>query len=338
MMNKEKRMTVNERVDFAGETRRRVSRWISGLVLACGVIAAPFAQASDLKVGQFKLGKDDLVMRGDGKCTTCHDMTDKYGEHILAIQHTKHAVAADGRTPSCQSCHGESEDHMKKRVGEGKDARRMSPDVVFGAKSKVAAKEQNARCLNCHESRPHIAWRGSTHDNQNVSCVSCHTLHTAKDKVMDKKTQPEVCYECHKDRRIDMLKPSAHPVKSGKMACSSCHNPHGGNGVKNLIKPTINETCWTCHAEKRGPFLWEHAPVRDNCVNCHDPHGSIHGTLLKMRNPWLCQQCHSHNAHPSGVYSGTNYISAQQVRAKGCINCHSQIHGSNHPSGPRFTR
>ena len=141
-----------------------------------------------------------------------------------------------------------------------------------------------------------------------------------------------------------MLRPSTHPIREGKMSCSGCHNPHGSNGPKLLTKNTVNETCYTCHAEKRGPFLWEHAPAREDCTNCHKPHGSVNASLLKQRVPWLCQQCHLTAFHPSTAYSGTGLpgatlpSGAQQLLGKGCTNCHSEVHGSNHPSGVRKTR
>jgi predicted CXXCH cytochrome family protein len=53
-----------------------------------------------------------------------------------------------------------------------------------------------------------------------------------------------------------------------------------------LLEATVNDTCYQCHAEKRGPFLWEHAPVREDCTNCHSPHGSTQPSLLKARTPW----------------------------------------------------
>jgi DmsE family decaheme c-type cytochrome len=108
-----------------------------------------------------------------------------------------------------------------------------------------------------------------------------------------------------------------------------------------LTRNTVNETCYDCHAEKRGPFLWEHAPVREDCTNCHTPHGSNYENLLTARQPWMCQQCHAANFHPSGIYSGTGIPpdgADQRMLGKQCLNCHSQIHGSNHPSGIRLTR
>ena len=74
----------------------------------------------------------------------------------------------------------------------------------------------------------------------------------------------------------------AIPMLEGKMSCSSCHNPHGSITPALLKEPSLNDTCFTCHAEKRGPFLWEHAPVVESCTNCHDPHGSNHDKMLKL--------------------------------------------------------
>ena len=88
----------------------------------------------------------------------------------------------------------------------------------------------------------------------------------------------------------------------------------------------------------------EHAPVVDNCANCHVPHGSSQPRMLKVRSPMLCQQCHSEGFHPSTLYNGEhlppNVLSngSSRILAKGCMNCHPAIHGTNHPSGPRLTR
>ena len=108
-----------------------------------------------------------------------------------------------------------------------------------------------------------------------------------------------------------------------------------------LARQTLNDTCFACHAEKRGPYLWEHAPVAEDCGNCHDPHGSNHPGMLSLRGPMLCQGCHSQAGHPSvaadssGLPEGTpsGYLLGQN-----CMNCHNAVHGSNHPSGSRLMR
>jgi DmsE family decaheme c-type cytochrome len=220
---------------------------------------------------------------------------------------------------------------------------RPVPDVVFGAKHASAPDTQNDSCLACHKSGLRMHWAGSEHQMRDLTCSNCHQTHAPRDPVLTKVTQPDVCYACHKTQRAQMHRISTHPILAGKVACADCHNPHGSTGPKLLVKNSVNETCYTCHAEKRGPFLWEHAPVREDCTNCHKPHGSNQVALLKARVPWLCQQCHLAPQHPSSAYSGTGLpgtppSGAQQMLGKGCLNCHSQVHGSNHPSGPRKTR
>ena len=108
-----------------------------------------------------------------------------------------------------------------------------------------------------------------------------------------------------------------------------------------LAKQSLNQTCYSCHAEKRGPVLWEHAPVSEDCSLCHAPHGSVHMALLKKPAPLLCQQCHSPAGHPSVAYTAQGLPSGTPsgfLLAGSCANCHTQVHGSNHPSGARLMR
>ncbi len=291
----------------------------------------------------------DRSLTGDQECTMCHN--ENWNPPVLTIYQTRHGVKADERTPGCQSCHGESAQHKS-------EPDKNPPDIVFGAKSKhlSAVEARNSACLTCHESRvlPRTNWSGSQHETRGVACTDCHELHTPTQRVFNKLTQPQVCFACHKSQRAQMLRFSRHPILAGKVSCSDCHNPHGSNGPTLLVKASVNETCYTCHAEKRGPFLWEHSPVADDCTNCHTPHGSNLTALLKMRPPMLCQNCHSGD-HGKNLYSGANLpggavttvngqlpLTSQsppvQGNARSCVSCHSQIHGSNHPAGAKFQR
>ena len=124
--------------------------------------------------------------------------------------------------------------------------------------------------------------------------------------------------------------------------CSDCHTPHGTTAQKQLVRATINETCFECHAEKRGPMLWEHEPVTEDCSLCHAPHGSTNTGMLKLRGPILCQSCHSQQGHPSFAYGPQGLPGgsspATALALGNCTNCHTQVHGSNHPSGSSLTR
>jgi DmsE family decaheme c-type cytochrome len=300
-------------------------------------IVAPVAGKVADKTAADALDKDSV-------CTRCHDQSES--KPVLSIAQTAHGNKADSRTPSCQSCHGESEKHLSSKS--------VAPDVIFGSKkgsfSPNESKVQNTACLTCHDkdqNRTH--WQGGAHQAADVSCSSCHVSHSAHDKVRDKQTQPEVCFTCHKDQRAQIKKFSHHPIGEGKVGCSDCHNPHGSAGPKMLVKNTVTETCYTCHAEKRGPFLWEHQPVTEDCTNCHTPHGSNITPLLKSRAPFLCQECHdgTHNSKAptaqdaAGIQGGLTGKPANpstSYTGRACLNCHSMVHGSNDPAGALLHR
>lgn len=285
----------------------------------------------------------DMVLRGDAVCTKCHDETEAYP--VLSIGRTKHGTVADARAPTCTSCHGESLTHVTKPA-DATD--RPKPDHMFGKKSSTPVEQRNAACLNCHEGGDRMLWAGSAHHTRDVDCTSCHQIHTQHDKVRDRVQQAEVCFDCHKEQRAQVNKPSHHPVLEGKVMCSDCHNPHGSAGPKLMKRDTVNDTCFQCHTEKRGPFLWSHQPVTENCSHCHNPHGTTVANLLKWRPPFLCNQCHegggSHASNIPGLTGGAPGSNASGIGitlARSCMNCHTNIHGSNNPvnnSGSRSFR
>jgi len=281
----------------------------------------------------------------------CHNK-----EPITLILQTPHAVKGDARTPfaqhQCETCHGPSPEHIAE---SGKPV-----TIVFKGKLASPVADRNAKCLSCHSSGLRMHWSGSQHETRGVACNDCHQIHATDQPVLRKATQAEVCFACHKEQRAQTRRISSHPLavtslaSTAKMACSDCHNPHGSTGPRMLVKNSVNETCYQCHAEKRGPFLWEHAPVTDDCTNCHTPHGSSNAPLLKARTPWLCQECHSGD-HGAQINSGANLAGGAvtttngqqlpgaatpriQAGARACLNCHVLVHGSNHPAGAKFQR
>jgi DmsE family decaheme c-type cytochrome len=174
-----------------------------------------------------------------------------------------------------------------------------------------------------------------------MACNDCHKAHVKKDPVMDHRLQAEKCLSCHKKQQAKLNLPSYHPIKEGKTACSDCHNPHGTGTIADLDNVTLNELCLSCHTEKRGPFLFEHAPVAEDCSECHEAHGSAHPSLLISRPPFLCQRCHMSAFHPSTLTDGSGLARGtpnSRLLGESCLNCHGSIHGSNHPSGDRLTR
>jgi len=301
--------------------KSRMGLMLAALVLGVAVGTPALAQS------EMKKKRPDLVLTGDAKCTRCHDETEDYP--VLSIGKTKHGTRADKRTPTCTNCHGESETHANKPA----DAiERPAPDRAFSKGAKTPMEERSATCLTCHQGGDRTHFESSIHYNRDTACTSCHKVHTGHDKVRDKQTQPEVCFTCHKEQRSQINRPVHHPIREGKMSCSDCHNVHGGN-PKQLKYSSVNEVCYTCHMEKRGPFLHNHQPVTENCAICHQPHGTVIASLLKQRPPYLCQECHSHTSHPGqvpGIPTGpATSTSFMGTIARGCPNCHVNIHGGN---------
>ncbi len=257
-------------------------------------------------------------------CMGCHAaLAETFGYTLMGRLQKK------GTSLECETCHGPGSAHVKAGGGRG-----VGGIISFRANDPSrTAEENNAVCLGCHERGARAYWNGSVHEERGLACTNCHTIMKAVSAQKQLKTafQPDTCFQCHKDRRAQMFRSSHMPMREGKVVCTDCHNPHGTTTESLLKKDSINDVCYTCHAEKRGPFLFEHAPVRESCLNCHDPHGSINEFSLKMARPRLCYECHTIGHTQAGLNS-------QFSMGRACQNCHTMIHGSNSPAGAVFQR
>ena len=268
-------------------------------------------------------------------CKTCHEKAVN-----PTFEHGKHAKLEQ----SCATCHSGIPEHL------------ASADAPTPTLKTKSAKELNALCLTCHEKANQASFLSSMHARRNVACTSCHSVHSSKSEkaLLKTKLDADTCYTCHQRQRALSMRTSHHPVREGKIACSSCHNPHEGARPMMIKADSTNELCYTCHAEKRGPFLFEHAPVKENCVSCHEPHGSNHSRLLAQKAPNLCWNCHlTGSGHfgsgdnfstekgvpvaPPGAPSGYPTVNSRFIE-RACRTCHVKIHGTNHPSGAFFVR
>ena len=282
--------------------------------------------------------------KGADTCLGCHDEeADTPTFTTAAIFKTRHAHRGNKLSPfgagglQCEACHGPGGRHAVKGSNKKQTINSLKPS------SFLTVAQRNAPCLDCHENRSRTGWHASAHERGALACTDCHKLHAERDAVMTKADQPEVCFTCHKKQRADFQKASTHPVRYGVMVCGDCHSPHGSPANAMLIKPTLNQTCYACHAEKRGPMLWEHAPVSEDCSLCHSAHGSVRAALLTKSPPLLCQQCHSQSGHPSAARTAAALPGGGAggqifLLAGSCTNCHSQVHGSNHPAGAKLMR
>lgn len=286
----------------------------------------PWAQTSQAAPQSPSAAQATFV--GQDTCLMCHD------DMRAGYFDSPHHRASDPRTPAaqqgCESCHGAGSLHVEDPMS--------NPVKVL---SRLPAGEVNATCTSCHNRSDHVLWEGSAHESRDLSCTSCHSVHNYASPAFQLKeeTQTELCASCHQDKGAKIDRSGHMPVREGKLECSTCHNPHGATNTSLLrIGNSVGELCTSCHADKRGPFLWEHGPVRDGCTTCHDPHGSSNERMLVAKPPILCQRCHVFTRHPSTIYDSGLIQTSARVYARSCVTCHSAIHGSNHPSGQRFIR
>ena len=308
-------------------------RLLPGFAGLCLVLLAPLQHAT---------GQEDVTAaysrKGADTCLSCHE-----DAVTLALFRTKHAVPGDARGPfghdqlQCEACHGPGDAHS----GRVRRNQARPPVITFAADDPTPVETRNGMCLECHDNDVGFGWHSGAHPVDEVACSSCHSSHAARDPVLATATQPQVCFDCHQQVRTETQKAFAHPITQGKMDCSNCHNQHGDTAATGFTQLTSIDTCHECHADTRGPHLWEHAPATEDCGLCHAPHGSNQPGMLTQRAPLLCQSCHSQRGHPSVAFDTSGQADAvpsQFLLGQSCLNCHSQVHGSNHPSGSKLMR
>jgi DmsE family decaheme c-type cytochrome len=234
----------------------------------------------------------------------------------------------DGAATGCAACHG---------AAVAAHAESGEPEGVHRFGDDEAA--DTAVCLSCHATRGAAEWHASAHAGE-AGCTTCHTAHGP--------SAPEAkCAGCHAEVQAATFAPSHHPIREGKMSCASCHDVHAANAGALRTAERANDLCLTCHSAQQGPFIFQHDPVEEDCMICHQPHGSVANNLLVANEPFLCLQCHEFHFHTGFrtyeqeggvVVGGKTYPNLQgahgyqQAFGTKCTQCHTHVHGSDLPS------
>jgi DmsE family decaheme c-type cytochrome len=287
---------------------------LGAAMLCVPLLAAPAPGGKAAKTQTAGAAPATATFVGAETCANCHEAVAK---GFATNPHTKMALMHGDKGVTCENCHGAGSAHVD---GGGDVTKIFDP-------AKATAQEVNAKCLSCHAGT-HPNFLRSPHAKANVSCISCHSVHAATvPEHLLKASQPTLCYQCHTDVKPSFDMPFHHPVNEGGVSCSDCHDVHG-TFLPNNLRNTADQNmiCTKCHAETRGPYVYEHAPVKaEGCLGCHTPHGSQNARLLNMPTiNTLCNQCHSPVA--AGTVHGMGSGSAELTP---CISCHTMIHGSN---------
>lgn len=258
-------------------------------------------------------------------CASCHE--ELVAEFPMNVHGRLKAFEVRDGVVGCTACHGDGEEHAE--TGDVTKIRR------FGQ----GGEEETQVCLQCHASMGMASWAASVHSGE-LTCTQCHTVH--------KKTDPsQTCNSCHAEVMALFFAPSHHPLKEKVVTCTSCHNVHSAQPGALAVGERVNDLCVSCHSEKEGPFIFQHDPVEEDCLLCHEPHGSVADNLLVANEPFLCLQCHEFHFHaglearseaPTFIVGGHPYPNVlgahgyQRSFATKCTQCHTQVHGSDLPS------
>jgi DmsE family decaheme c-type cytochrome len=284
------------------------------LVAAWLLLIRPLPAASQQEKNAAPADKETAHYLGVDVCKTCH--SDLYEKNFENTPHFKTTLRSGH---GCESCHGPGSAHVE---GGGDVTKILS----F---KKLSPQEVNTRCLSCHgETHEQRHFASSAHASNDVGCLDCHSPHHATEaEHLLIRAQPALCYGCHTSTKADFARPYHHRVEEGLVQCADCHNVHGTTTLRQVrTLPSGDFVCFKCHADKQGPFVYEHVPVKtEGCSSCHTPHGSTNSRLLRVSQVnLLCLQCHT---FPVQGPQGPAHNQAAKYQA--CTMCHTAIHGSN---------
>lgn len=295
------------------------------------------------------LGQDPVTLPkgyvGTDMCSGCHfEIHEAFQKNRHWVNETNKTRGWEGRT--CEACHGPGQEH----------ADTVDPTKILNP-GKAPQALADKSCFACHRNQvtQHGAIQGPHARNQ-VSCAQCHSVHNMGPDLKPKppeargvlasrsrlfegaanqQAKSQACGACHPSILAQFQRPHHHRVPEGAMTCIDCHNPHGSVQRAAQRMVAANEpSCLRCHADKRGPFTFEHAPVRmEPCQTCHEPHGSANPRMLtRAEVRFQCLECHSNlGAAPSGVIGGVPpaFHDLRNPRYQNCTVCHTKIHGSH---------
>ncbi|MEP6715808.1 MAG: DmsE family decaheme c-type cytochrome [Terriglobia bacterium] len=266
---------------------------------------------------------------GSATCQICHE--DNFNNVTKTNPHR--VVETDKKLGFadhvCESCHGPGAKHAS------------TGDVAFiRSPLKLSPGEADKICLNCHANQQtHLGLIQNSHSKFAIACVSCHKMHVNGGALLVARKNADVnqlCESCHANVKAQFLMPYRHKIPENAMTCTDCHNPHGipRQGMQQSFAGS-EPPCLTCHGDKRGPFTFEHAPVKfEGCTACHEQHGSANPRMLiRHEVRQVCLECHANmptstpGVNAMGVVPPA-FHDLRSARYQNCTICHQKIHGS----------
>lgn len=257
---------------------------------------------------------------GTVQCATCHeDIASNFRRNPhFKLEGNYRGTSGQG----CESCHGPGAEHV-----ESLDITKIRSFKMLTARQSAAA------CLDCHKNEAvHSNRLFDAHTRKAVTCTSCHSVHGgAAETPLLQRTTNDLCATCHVSERARFERPFSHRLARNAMDCVSCHAPHGSEKRPQLTLIHSNQAaCLNCHGDKRGPFAFEHMPVKvGGCVSCHEPHGSANPRMLvRQEVRQVCLECHTNSTSALGK-TPPAFHDLRSDRFRNCTICHTKVHGSH---------
>ena len=358
---------------------------IIGLILGRQVVQvkAKAILKSDLKQACFDCHPEMKEELEEGKphqalnvkeCISCHTPhAAKHQNLLLKIGDTL-----------CYGCHESNRNWLKDKtvhlpVEYGECLKCHQPHV--SPYTSLLRLEGEDLCYQCHDKA--LFEKEYVHQPvEEGSCTICHQTHSSQNPLLLTQLSPQLCFQCH---TTESLKAKHPDFQINRVDCLCCHNPHSTN-KKNLLfsfshDPYTQKECLKCHPDSSGsgpvtaraedcyachPKTKEKFKAkkkshivsgRDECVFCHNPHGSEREDFVRRSDRPLCTACHQDirkrlrvqkkglNRHPevSAGKCSTCHDSHASDKLKFlktspltlCIDCHKRQKGLCHPVGEK---
>ena len=276
-------------------------------------------------------------------------VTDCQGCHDKALgpmfSRSKHA----GLELSCAQCHQNVGEHSKAQMAG--DSKGPVPSM-----KGLKANDINATCLTCHEKDGQSSYLSSMHARRNVACTSCHSVHNAKSPNEPAEDEGRRRHLLHvpPGRARTVAAHVAPPRSRGQDELLELPQPARGRPAQDDEGRLGQRAVLHLPRREARPVPVRACAGQEDCVSCHEPHGSNHSRLLIQKVPNLCWNCHlTGSGHfgsgdnfstekgvpiaPPGSPSGFPTVNSRFV-GRSCRKCHVNVHGSNSPSGAFFVR
>jgi len=207
-----------------------------------------------------------ISFRGDAKkiysqqCLTCHKDSHEINGYAGSL-HAKSGLA-------CSDCHGV---HQAARM------------------TRLLKEPESTLCMSCHlKERTDFSkpYRHRIREGA-MGCVDCHQPHNGIEQRQIRQgfDGERKCSKCH----LDKTGPFVFEHASLRIRnCQACHEPHGSNNPKMLLRATVRSLCLECHSASRNVLTAQPPSIHDlrspryqNCTTCHAKiHGSNYSSLF----------------------------------------------------------